>query len=144
MTHTHTDSSFNQFDRRPVPQLQMVDQIHGHFIPLEVPLTVLDMTDEGFAVESPIEFTPNIEYQFELSSASCPKSLVRAIDVHCLRVVSGGRPWYVAGFLYAPDIAGIVRERIASLVRPPQDTAGLTGDPVVPTTPGSASVSATS
>jgi hypothetical protein len=116
MAHTHPQPVLGS-SGRDLPELHIVEEIQGRFFPLDIPLTVLAMDDDGFAVESPVEFTPRTEYQFELSSARCPRSLVRAVDVHCLRVMTGGRPWYVAGFSYAPDIEGIVRERISALVR---------------------------
>jgi hypothetical protein len=96
------------------------------------------MSADGFAVESPVEFTPNAEYQFQFSWDH-PQSVVRAVDVHCLRVVTEGKPWYVAGFYFVPTTDSAERERILRMVRG-QELAGVApGSPGYRSSPSSLS-----
>ena len=101
--------------------------VQAHLIPAEVPLTILDLSETGFAVASGIEFTRGAQYEFEFCSVHCQNLIVAAVNVHCLRMVDGGQQSFIAGFSIA-ETAANVRESIAELIRDIEDIRAMTGE----------------
>jgi PilZ domain-containing protein len=115
-------------NRRKSPRLEIDGDVQAHLIPTELSLTILDISEGGFAVASPIEFTRGMRYEFELCSVHCPNLIVAAANVHCLRIVSGGQESYVAGFQIVEEAGTKIREAIAELVRDIEDIRAMTGE----------------
>jgi PilZ domain-containing protein len=114
-------------DRRQSPRLDIMGDVQAHLIPAEVPLTILDLSETGFAVASGIEFTPGTRYEFEFCSVHCQNLIVAAVNIHCLRMVDGGQQSFIAGFSIA-ETSTNVRESIAELIRDIEDIRAMTGE----------------
>jgi hypothetical protein len=115
-------------NRRKSPRLQITGDVQAHLIPTELSLTILDLSEGGFAVASPIEFKHHTRYEFEFCSVHCPNLIVSAVNVHCLRMVSSGQQSFVAGFSFIEEGNGHVRESIAELIRDIEDIRAMTGE----------------
>jgi len=117
-------------DRRRFPRLRMMGEIQGQLIPFENRLTILDMSVDGFAVESPIAFTPKAEYLFQLGPKHGSQLMLSAVNIHCLRVIEREDPWFVAGFSFGPDLPSAIRQRVATLIQDVQAARWNLGEPI--------------
>jgi hypothetical protein len=115
-------------DRRRFPRLQMMGEIQGQLVPFENRLTVLDMSIDGFALESPIAFAPHAEYLFQLGPQHGPQLLVSARNIHCVKVDEREEPWFVAGFSFSADVSMAIRQRIATLMQDIQAARWTAGE----------------
>jgi hypothetical protein len=104
-------------ERRHHRRFEILGEIQANLIPGEVPLFVLDMSADGFAVQSPVAFTRGNGYEFEFASARWPNVTVPAINVHCLRVTTSDEPCYVAGFSFSSQISAADRKKLDRLVQ---------------------------
>jgi hypothetical protein len=104
-------------ERRKSRRLKVLGQIRACLLGAELPLSVLDISTAGFAVQSPIDFEPGLEYEFKLISENGSEVYVTASNVHCLHILDDGQPWYLAGFAFPKILTLEDRERIASLLR---------------------------
>jgi hypothetical protein len=104
-------------DRRQHRRVEILGEIQANLIPGEVPLFVLDMSADGFAVQSSVAFTRGNRYEFEFASARWPSVVVGASNVHCLRVTTSDEPCYVAGFSFVPQIPPPDRKKLDRLIQ---------------------------
>jgi hypothetical protein len=103
-------------ERRRSRRVRTTDKLQAQLVPLELQVTVLDISQEGFALVSQIEFRRGQEYEFEFSSARTASVRLIGTNVHCLHVVSGGNPSYVAGFSFPPDAVASSSGALAALI----------------------------
>jgi hypothetical protein len=109
-------SSLVVADRRQAPRLKLTGELNGGLLPFAEPLTVLDVSAGGFAVEAPIAFVPGGHYLFEFSAAGRKHRPLRAMSVHCLRLCQGDDTVYVAGFKFVVSDS-TDRETIDAMLR---------------------------
>ena len=117
ITVESTASYVDTVDRRQNPRIELLGEINGQIMPFALPVVLLDLSEGGFAIASPVPFKPNSEYTFQFNGTR-KFGPVRAKDVHCLRVSHGtSNVSYVAGFsfvLKAPSevetVAGLLAE----------------------------------
>src|SRR3954469_1677307 len=88
-------------DRRRIPRFDVWGEVHAYLGASALP--VLDLSEGGFAVQSPTAFVRGSLSGFELCSSRCDV-IVMARNVHCLHVVSDAEPWYVAGFAFGDNL----------------------------------------
>ena len=87
-------------DRRHNGRIELLGEIKGQVMPFALPVVLLDLSDGGFAITSPVPFKPNSEYTFQFNGTR-RFGPIRAKDVHCLRVSHGtSSVSYVAGFSF--------------------------------------------
>jgi c-di-GMP-binding flagellar brake protein YcgR len=99
-------------ERRRFPRIRVFQELQSRVVPLEDEFRVHDISLGGFAVESPIGFTPGTEHQFEFTMTDGRQAVLRATSVHCLRINLGDQsPTYFAGFaferIHAEDLQAI-------------------------------------
>lgn len=100
LTVESNDPYVNTVDRRQNPRIELLGEINGQIMPFALPVVLLDLSDGGFAIASPVPFKPNSEYTFQFNGTR-PFGPIRAKDVHCLRVSHGtSSVSYVAGFSF--------------------------------------------
>jgi len=104
-------------DRRRAKRIKVLGQIRACLLGGELPLSMIDISSSGFAVQSPIDFEPGFEYEFKLTSERGAEVFVVASNVHCLHILADGRPSYMAGFTFPEDLKTEDRQRIAALIR---------------------------
>src|SRR4051812_45296117 len=91
-------------ERRQAERLTVRGDVEARLVS-DVKLFVLDISRSGFAARSPIDFEAGFSYEFRFASRYGASFRVHATNVHCLHVVDDGTPTYVAGFLFAADMA---------------------------------------
>ena len=62
---------------------------------------VLDISETGFSVASPIEFTPLQDYRIRFWTSERSHGILHAINIHCLHATMMTGPVYFAGFQFA-------------------------------------------
>jgi hypothetical protein len=104
-------------DRRRAKRIKVLGQIRACLLGAELPLSMIDISSSGFALQSPIDFEPGVEYEFKLTSERGAEVFVVANNVHCLHILEDGKPWYMAGFAFPKNLKTEDRQRIATLIR---------------------------
>jgi hypothetical protein len=88
--------------RRRDLRLQVLGQLYGHVVALDVPLAVENVSGGGFAVVSPIPFQAGTSHQFRFTTAQDRTVTVTAHAIHCMRCVAPtGEPRFLIGFEFA-------------------------------------------
>lgn len=103
-------------DRRRYPRLHLVGEFDGRAISFQLDVRVLDISADGFAIQSPFEFTPGTAHEFQCATLRQPRPVVRAVAVHSRRVTpQRGRDFFVAGFSFV-DLSSASRDAIYDIV----------------------------
>ncbi len=90
--------------RRRDLRLQILGQLYGQLLALDVPLAVQNLSGGGFAVESPIPFYTGTSHQFRFTTNEGRSVTVTAQVVHCMRFLSpAGEPRFLAGFEFVRE-----------------------------------------
>ena len=85
--------------RRRDLRLQVLGQLYGHVVAMDVPMAVENLSAGGFAAVSPIPFQAGTSHQFRFTMAHGRTVTVEAHTVHCMRCVAPtGEPRYLIGF----------------------------------------------
>lgn len=93
--------------RRRFPRIEVLGLVDGQRVPLDVPLTVRDLGEGGFSVESQVPFPPGSHHAFRLTTAADDQLTLTATVVHC-RLASAsadGHFTYVSGLEFHSDDA---------------------------------------
>ncbi|HUF46225.1 MAG TPA: PilZ domain-containing protein [Vicinamibacterales bacterium] len=91
-------------DRRRHPRIAILEQLHGQFVSIDVPVQTLDIGPGGFAISSPVAFPVDEVHEFLLTRDDGVSLLVTARVTHCEAATAPdetGR--YVAGFAFARE-----------------------------------------
>jgi len=87
--------------RREGPRLQVETVLNGRLVRGNLQLNLVDLGFGGFAIESPIAFTPGSEHSFRFTTNAGVVVTLRADAVYARRSGShDGMDHYVAGFKY--------------------------------------------
>jgi hypothetical protein len=94
-------------DRRQFPRIRVFEDLKGRVMPLDDPMRVHDISQGGFAVETPMGFIPGSEHQFEFTMPDGTLIVLWATAVHCMRVNRpDDAPLYFGGFAFNRVQAG--------------------------------------
>jgi hypothetical protein len=86
-------------NRRRDIRIQILGQLYGQVVALDLPLAVQNLGAGGFAVDSPIPFRTGTMHQFQFTLDGGRSVKLEAQAMHCLRVrVAGSSTRYLAGF----------------------------------------------
>ncbi len=91
--------------RRRYPRIEVLGVIDGHRVPLDVPLTVRDLSQGGFSAESAVPFPPGTHHHFRFTTAMAQEVTLVATAVHCRLASAGadGQFTYISGFEFHSD-----------------------------------------
>lgn len=91
--------------RRRFPRIEVLGLVDGRRVPLDVRLTVRDLGQGGFSIESPMPFPPGSYHPFRLTTAADDQLTLTATVVHC-RLASAsadGQFTYISGLEFHSD-----------------------------------------
>jgi hypothetical protein len=110
-------------ERRRYPRVNIVAELHGRLVELDMTVAMRDISQGGFAVESSIEFPIGREHTFLFSFGETRKMTVVAVCRHCRSIeAENGRPSYLAGFEFLPQSFEqllLILDMVARLVSDP-------------------------
>src|SRR5437764_14289305 len=103
-------------ERRRSPRIELVEHIHGQLTPLDVPITLLNMSQGGFLLQAPQTFPIGEIHEFRFSPAPGDRVVLRARIVHAMRATAGGVTSYVVGLEFMDRGTAAAEQAIESLV----------------------------
>ena len=79
--------------------------VEGRRIPLDVPLTIRDLSQGGFSAESSAPFPPGTHHHFRFTTAAGHEVTLAATVVHCrlASATADGLLSYITGFEFHSD-----------------------------------------
>jgi hypothetical protein len=91
--------------RRRFPRLEVLGLVEGRRVPLDVPLTMRDLSQGGFSAESTVPFPPGTHHQFRFTTATAHEVTLAATVVHCRLATArpDGQFTYITGFEFHSD-----------------------------------------
>lgn len=104
--HTVTDMTGRLVapaERRQYPRVKVMSLLHGYWVELDVPVTVVEVSVGGFSVESSIPFPAGFDATFLFSASDGRESLVRCCCRHSRMGESHGSQVCIAGFEFLPQ-----------------------------------------
>ncbi len=91
-------------ERRHAPRLEVLDQLHGHAVSVNVPLVVRELGAGGFSVESSVPFPTGSRHTFRFTLAGGGEVIVDATRIHSRAAKATGSPdCYITGFAFCQD-----------------------------------------
>lgn len=90
-------------ERRRFPRFKVTSMIHGHWVELDLPVTIRDVSLGGFSVESPIAFPVGSDQTFLFSAADGRQTQAWCRCRHARATRVNGAPMCVAGFEFLPQ-----------------------------------------
>ena len=103
--------------RRTTPRLEVLDQLHGRLVAVDIPIRIRDISTGGFSVESPISFPAGAVHQFRFTTSTGRSLVVPAGAAHCRTAAPrDGMHWYVTGFEFLYDEHGDVARAVDVLM----------------------------
>ena len=109
-------------ERRKSPRLEVLGRIRGELVPLAVPITLLELSQGGFSMQTTSDFPVGAIHAFRFTSSNRPAIVLHARIVHILRTSGGGGAVsYVIGLEFAdrsrPDVEQAIKT-LVSILRP--------------------------
>jgi hypothetical protein len=91
--------------RRRFPRLEVLGLVEGKRVPLDVPLTIRDLSQGGFSAESSVPFPPGTQHHFRFTTTNQNEVSLDATSVHCrlASVDRDGHYTYITGFEFVSD-----------------------------------------
>jgi len=88
-------------DRRQTPRLEVLGHVHGHIVSLDARMTALDLSENGFSMETTFPIDEGEEHDFRLITPDGSINRLRARATHSKRYqMSDGTPRYVSGLTF--------------------------------------------
>src|SRR5260370_575887 len=104
-------------DRRRSPRVQVLERIHGELRALGVPVTLLNLSRQGFLMEAEADFTIGGSHDFRFTLPDEDPVDVSVRVVHATKADQGDGSMYVVGLEFEHEAADASQEAIESLVR---------------------------
>jgi hypothetical protein len=112
-------------EQRRHPRIRIGSSLYGYGVEGDVSVTIRDVSQGGFALESPVPFAVGAEQTFLFTSADGQETLVRCQCRHARMTTSAaGAAVCVAGFEFLPqpeENLKVVLETIRRFTRPKPD-----------------------
>jgi hypothetical protein len=111
-------------ERRASPRLEVLDQLHGYLVRLNLPLVVRELGGGGFSIESDVPFPAGARHHFRFSTPAGAQIIVEAVVVHTRPISALGRhARHVTGFAFCFDAPRDARQAVEELL------AAVTSEP---------------
>ncbi len=104
--------------RRRSARLQLLGEVHGQLVGIDVPIVVRDISDGGFAILSTLEFPADAVHRFQLSLESDARfaQVAQVRVVHSRMVPGDTEVLYATGFEFTTEQPHTTREAVKALV----------------------------
>ena len=106
-------------ERRRYPRIEILGRVKGVVRPLDVQITLLNLSLGGFLMQTPNEYHDGETHEFQLTMAQTDPIVVRARIAHVMRVTVEHRPLFLCGLEFIDSSAA--KAQIQSLVSALQD-----------------------
>jgi len=92
-------------DRRQTPRLEVLGHVHGHLVSLDARMVALDLSENGFSMETTFPVDEGEEHDFRLIGPDGTANRLRARASYCTRhLMSDGTPRFVTGLTFVDPV----------------------------------------
>jgi hypothetical protein len=103
--------------RRRGPRLEVLGQLHGQLVPMELPMLVRNLGAGGFGIESSVPFPVGAVQKFRFTTVAGVGVVVSAEVKHCVSMhTDDGTQRYRAGFSFVHEPGGVTVRAIELLL----------------------------
>jgi len=106
-------------ERRRYPRIEILGRVKGVVRPLDVQITLLNLSLGGFLMQTPNEYHLGETHEFQLTMAQTDPIVVSARIAHVMRVTVEHKPLFLCGLEFVDSSAA--NSRIESLLSALQD-----------------------
>jgi len=93
-------------ERRRFPRIAILEQMHGQFVSLDVPVVTCDVSPGGFAIKAPVAFPVGDVHEFLFTRDDGVSLLVTGRATHSRPIEDAGRsPAHLTGFEFVLEDA---------------------------------------
>jgi len=114
-------------ERRRYPRIEILGRIEGVIRPLDVPITLLNLSLGGFLMQTPMEYHVGEIHEFQFTMSKMDPIVARARIAHAMRVTVDHQPVYLFGleFIDRDTRAGDepVQSLVTALMKSPEPSA---------------------
>ena len=103
-------------ERRRYPRIEILGRIKGVVKPLDVPITLLNLSLGGFLMQTPMEYHIGEIHEFQFTMGEKEPLIVRARIAHAMRATVEHKPLYLFGLEFVDRDTRIGDEPVQSLV----------------------------
>lgn len=103
-------------DRRRSPRVDLVGQLHGELVSVDVPIVVREISLGGMSIETTTPFESEARLEFLLTLGDGAAVFVLGRVSYCRQVDRDGAPAFVSGIQFLDDDAA-GEGNVSSLVR---------------------------
>lgn len=104
-------------DRRRAPRIELLGRLHGHSVSLDVPVTVLEISLGGMAIETGLPFPVGAVHLFRLTLGDDSTVELNGRVMHCRNVAPpDAAPTYVTGLQFVEDEPSEIGPAVGNLI----------------------------
>jgi PilZ domain len=111
-------------ERRRYPRIEILGRVRGSIRPLDVPITLLNLSLGGFLMQTPMQYQIGETHEFQFTMAQKDPVVVRARIAHAMRVTVDHGPLFLFGLEFVDADVRQAQQAIESLVSALQDSHG--------------------
>ena len=113
---TTPPSSSPKTERRRSPRIEILGRVEGVVRPLDVSITVLNVSLGGFMMQTSHQYGVGETHEFQLKMRGKSPFVVRARIAHALRVTVEHRAMHLYGLEFVDEAAGPSQQTIQSWI----------------------------
>jgi hypothetical protein len=107
----------HEASRRKGPRIEVLGQLHGQFVALEMPVLIRNLGAGGFGLEASMAFPVASVQKFRFTTATGTRVVVSAEVKHCHPVqTTDGTARYRSGFIFVHEPGGVTIRAIEALL----------------------------
>lgn len=106
----------SNIERRQYPRLEILGRIKGVVRPLDVSITLLNLSLGGFLMQTPMEYHVGEIHEFQFTMDDKEPLIVRARIAHAMRATVDHEPVYLFGLEFVDRDTRAAAEPVQSLV----------------------------
>jgi len=103
-------------ERRRYPRIEILGRIKGVVRPLDVPITLLNLSLGGFLMQTPMEYRIGEIHEFQFTMGDKEPLIVRARIAHAIRATVDHEAVYLFGLEFVDRDTGTADAPVQSLV----------------------------
>jgi hypothetical protein len=106
----------SNIERRRYPRLEILGRIKGVVRPLDVPITLLNLSLGGFLMQTPMEYHVGEIHEFQFTMGDKEPLILRARIAHAMRATVDHEPVYLFGLEFVDRDTRTAGEPVQSLM----------------------------
>jgi hypothetical protein len=103
-------------ERRRYPRIEILGRVKGVVRPLDVSITLLNLSLGGFLMQTPIEYRVGEIHEFQFTMVEKEPLIVRARIAHAMRATVDHKPLYLFGLEFVDRATPTGDEPVQSLM----------------------------